>query len=44
MPGGYIACVVMTVVPGENVWDLKFWSMASEQQNEIRKAFILAIK
>lgn len=44
MPGGYIAYVVMTLMPGQHLMDLKFWSMTEEQREEIREAFLPAIK
>ena len=44
MPGGYIAYVVMTLMPGEHLLDLKFWSLLEEQQEEIRQAFLPVIK
>lgn len=44
MPGGYISYVVMTLMPGEDLLTLKFWSMPEPQQEEIRDAFVLALK
>ena len=44
MPGGYIAYIVMTLMPGQHLMDLKFWSMADEEREEIRKAFIPVLK
>lgn len=44
MPGGYIAYIVMTLMPGQHLMDLKFWSLPKPQQEEIRKAFVPVIK
>ncbi|KAF2482000.1 hypothetical protein BDY17DRAFT_300073 [Neohortaea acidophila] len=44
MPGGYIAYVVMTRMPGLDLLELKFWSMPEDLQEEIRKRFLVAIK
>lgn len=44
MPGGYIAYVVMTLMPGQHLMDLKFWSLNDQQKDEIREAFIPVIK
>jgi hypothetical protein len=44
MPGGYISYTVMTLMPGENAMDAKFWSMGAEQQEKIRDAFVDVIK
>lgn len=44
MPGGYIAYVVMTLMPGRDLMDLKFWSMEEPRKAEIRRAFVVALK
>ena len=44
LPGGYISCMLMTIVPGENLLDLGFWSMTFEQQQEIRDTFLVVLK
>jgi hypothetical protein len=44
VPGGYIIYIMMTLMPGENLLDLKFWSMTEEEREEIRAAFLLVIK
>lgn len=44
MPGGYLAYVVMTLMPGQDLMALKFWSMTEAQREEIRDAFLVAIK
>lgn len=44
MPNGYIAYIVMTLMPGRDLMDLKFWSMPAPRQEEIRRAFIVALK
>lgn len=44
MPGGYLAYVVMTLMPGQDLMALKFWSMDEEKREEIRDAFLEAIK
>ncbi len=44
MPGGYVAYVVMTRMPGEHLLQLKFWSMSEPEQEEIREAFIGVLK
>lgn len=44
MPGGYLAYVVMTLMPGQDLMALKFWSMNDDQREEIRDAFLVAIK
>lgn len=44
MPGGYITYIVMTLMPGRHLMDLKFWSMTDEEREEIRKAFIPVLK
>lgn len=44
MPGGYLAYVVMTLMPGRDLMELKFWSMTEAQREEIRDAFLVAIK
>lgn len=44
MPGGYLAYVVMTLMPGRDLMELKFWSMDESQREEIRDAFLVAIK
>lgn len=44
MPGGYIIYIVMTLMPGRDLMELKFWSMTEEQREEIRNAFLPLIK
>ena len=44
MPGGYIAYVVMTLMPGRDLLDLRFWGMTEDKRQEIRKAFLQVIK
>lgn len=44
MPGGYIAYIVMTLMPGQHLMDLKFWSQPDEEKEAIRKAFIPVLK
>jgi hypothetical protein len=44
MPGGYIAYIVMTLMPGQHLMDLKFWSQSDEEKEAIRKAFIPVLK
>ncbi|KAK4507064.1 hypothetical protein PRZ48_000798 [Zasmidium cellare] len=44
MPGGYIAYIVMTLMPGRDLMDLKFWSMEEPRKAEIRRAFVVALK
>ncbi|PPJ59369.1 hypothetical protein CBER1_11708 [Cercospora berteroae] len=44
MPGGYISYMVMTLMPGKDLMEAKFWSMPEEQQNRIRDAFRQVIK
>lgn len=44
MPGGYISYTVMTLMPGKDLMEAKFWSMPEEQQNRIRDAFRQVIK
>ncbi|HEX3640455.1 MAG TPA: hypothetical protein VHV10_04130 [Ktedonobacteraceae bacterium] len=44
MPGGYMTYIVMTLMPGRHLMDLKFWSMTDEERDEIRKAFIPVLK
>lgn len=44
MPGGYIAYIVMTLMPGRDLMDLKFWSMDEPRKEEIRRAFVVALK
>ena len=39
LPGGYIAITVMTKMPGQTILDLRFWSLAANEQGEIRKLF-----
>ncbi|WPH03658.1 Hypothetical protein R9X50_00654100 [Acrodontium crateriforme] len=43
-PGGYVAYVVMTLMPGLNLMDLKFWSQSDQVKEEIRGAFIVLLK
>nr|POE63436.1 hypothetical protein CFP56_04339 [Quercus suber] len=44
-PGGYIAFTVMTLMPGDTLLDLGFWSnMSVSEQEEIRIAFIATLK
>lgn len=44
LPGGYIVYTVMTLMPGQNLKDLGFWSMPEALQQEIRDAFLPVIK
>lgn len=44
MPGGYIAYIVMTLMPGQHLMDLKFWSMSDDEKEKIRKAFVPVLK
>ena len=44
MPGGYIAYIVMTLMPGMHLMDLKFWSQSDEEKQAIRKAFVPVLK
>ncbi|KAF2210315.1 hypothetical protein CERZMDRAFT_121797 [Cercospora zeae-maydis SCOH1-5] len=44
MPGGYISYTVMTLMPGKDLMEAKFWSMPEAQQNQIRDAFRGVIK
>ena len=44
MPGGYIAYVVMTLMPGQDLMALKFWSLPEPRREDIRRAFLVALK
>jgi hypothetical protein len=44
MPGGYVAYIVMTLMPGHHLMDLKFWSMTDDEREEIRRAFVPVLK
>ncbi|EME41459.1 hypothetical protein DOTSEDRAFT_81767 [Dothistroma septosporum NZE10] len=44
MPDGYIAYTVMTLLPGNHLMDLKFWSMDDADKEEIRSAFPIVLK
>lgn len=44
LPGGYMAYIVMTLMPGQHLMDLKFWSQPDEEKEAIRKAFIPVLK
>ncbi|SMR53541.1 unnamed protein product [Zymoseptoria tritici ST99CH_1E4] len=44
LPGGYLAYVVMTLMPGKDVFDLKFWSMSDTEKEKIRDEFVVALK
>lgn len=43
-PGGYITYTIMTMMPGRNLMDLKFWGLPEEQRQEIRQAFLIELK
>lgn len=44
LPGGYITYEVMTLMPGKSLLDLGFWGLGLQQQEEIRRAFLTALK
>ena len=39
-PGGYISFTVMTKMPGETLWDLRYWSLTADEREEIRQVFM----
>ncbi|KAK5123906.1 hypothetical protein LTR85_002102 [Meristemomyces frigidus] len=43
-PGGYISYTVMTKMPGLDLMASKFWSLADEEKDERREAFLLVLK
>ena len=43
LPGGYISCTVMTVIPGRSLFDLGYWSLEAEDRAEIQKHFLEAL-
>lgn len=43
-PGGYISITIMTRMPGVTLWDLRFWSLAEEEREEIRRAFLVSLR
>jgi hypothetical protein len=43
MPGGYMICVLMTKLPGEQLDYYKFWKAPIEEREEDRKAFKTAL-
>jgi len=44
MPNGYIFYNVMTLQPGQNLMDYKFWSLSEQERKVIRAEFIPVIK
>lgn len=42
--GGYIAYTMMTLLPGQDLLDLRFWSMAENERELIRAAFLDLLK
>jgi hypothetical protein len=44
MPGGYLAYVVMTLMPGKDIMELRFWSMPEAEREEIRDRFVVALR
>lgn len=43
-PGGYITFTIMTRMPGQDLMDLKFWSLDEDTRERIRDAFIALLK
>lgn len=43
LPGGYISCTVMSTLPGESLFDLGYWSLATEERKVIQSAFLEAL-
>jgi len=43
LPGGYISCTIMNVIPGKSLFDLGYWSLEPEDREEIQKAFLNAL-
>ena len=43
-PGGYVAYTVMTLMPGQDLMDTKFWSLDDETKEIIREAFVALLK
>lgn len=44
LSGGYIVYTMMTLMPGRDLLDLKFWSMSESDRSAIRLAFISLLK
>lgn len=43
LPGGYISCTIMTVIPGKSLFDLGYWSLEAEAREEIQHHFLEAL-
>lgn len=44
VPGGYVVYILMTLMPGLTLLDLRFWSMSEQEREDIRAAFLPIIK
>lgn len=43
-PGGYLIYTVMTLVPGQTLWDLGYWGMTEEKRDHIRAIFMTKLR
>ena len=43
-PGGYVIYTIMTLMPGQTLWDLMYWSMTDAERDEIREIFMTKLK
>jgi hypothetical protein len=43
-PGGYVSYTIMTLMPGEDLLALRFWSLDDTLKDHIRTAFVRLLK
>lgn len=44
LPGGYVNCTIMSVLPGKSLFELGYWSLEEEKREEVREAFGQALR
>lgn len=43
-PGGYIIYTIMTLMPGQTLWDMGYWSLSDDQREAVIASFLIKLK
>lgn len=44
LPGGYLTFTVMTRLPGNTAYNLRYWDLNAEEREEIKEGFLPALR
>ncbi|OAL37465.1 hypothetical protein AYO20_03314 [Fonsecaea nubica] len=44
LPGGYLTFLVMTKMPGDSLFNMYYWGMATEERHDITQKFLVALR